>query len=60
MGKMAKLKFYASKPYFSTLTRQYYPEYDVAFQDSRRHGGGADVDFNIYYINPDGTAEIVF
>jgi hypothetical protein len=48
------------KPYFSTLTRQYYTDYDAAFQDSRQWGGGAYVDFNLYYVHPDGTAEIVF
>ena len=57
---MAKLKFHASKPYFSTLTRQYYSEYDAAFHDSLGRGGGAELDFNIYYVHPDGTAEIVF
>jgi hypothetical protein len=57
---MAKLKFHPTKPYFSTLTRQYYPEYDAAFHDSLREGGGAEVDFNIYYIHSDGTTETVF
>lgn len=47
-------------PYFSTLTRQYYSDYDAAFYDSRQQGGGAYVDFNLYYVHPDGTAEIVF
>jgi hypothetical protein len=49
-----------NKPYFSTLTHQYYSDYDAAFQDSRQQGGGAYVDFNLYYVHPDGTAEIVF
>jgi len=57
---MAEFTFHPTKPYFSTLTRQYYPEYDAAFHDSLRHGGGAEVDFNIYYVHPDWTAEIVF
>lgn len=57
---MAKLTFHATKPYFSTLTKQYYPEYDAAFHDSLRNGGGAEVDFNICYVHRDGTAEIVF
>jgi hypothetical protein len=57
---MAKLKFHASRPYFSTLTRQYYPEYDAGFHDSLRQGGGAEIDFNLYYVHPDGAAEIVF
>ncbi len=55
-----KLKRYASKPYFSTLTGKYYPDYDTAFRESRRAGGGAYCDFNICYINPDGTVETVF
>lgn len=55
-----KLKRYASKPYFSTLSGEYYPDYDAAFRESRRAGGGAYCDFNIWYINPDGTVETVF
>jgi hypothetical protein len=55
-----KLKRYASKPYFSTLTGKYYPDYDTAFRESKRAGGGAYCDFNICYINPDGTVETVF
>lgn len=57
---MAKLKFIPSRPYFSTLTSRYYPDYDSAFQDSLREGGGAYVDFNIYYIESDGKFEYVF
>ncbi len=57
---MAKLKFHQNKPYFSTLTGRYYSDYDKAFQDSLRDGGGAHVDFNLYYVNPDRTSEIVF
>ena len=57
---MAKLIYHASKPYFSTLTRRYYPSYDAAFQDSLRDGGGAYNDFNLYLVHPQGTAEIVF
>jgi hypothetical protein len=57
---MAKLKVHEDKPYFSTLTRRYYSDYDAAFQDSLREGGGADVDFNLYCVHPDGSAEFVF
>ncbi|GEM_PF-5215876 len=57
---MAKLKFHKNKPYFSTLTGLYYSDYDKAFQDSLRNGGGAHVDFNLYYVNADRTSEIVF
>jgi hypothetical protein len=57
---MAKVKFHPTKPYFSTLTGRYYSDYDEAFQDSVRNGGGAQVDFNLYYMSADGTSEIVF
>ena len=57
---MAKLKFIPGRPYFSTLTSRYYPDYDSAFQDSLREGGGAYVDFNLYYVDLDGKTEIVF
>lgn len=57
---MPQLSFRESKPYFSTLTEQYYPTYDAAFQDSLRNGGGAEIDFNLYLIHPDSTVEIVF
>ena len=57
---MARLTYHRTKPYFSTLTDQYYPSYDAAFQDSLRNGGGAYNDFNLYLIHPGGTAEIVF
>ena len=57
---MAKLKFIPGRPYFSTLTNRYYPDYDSAFQDSLREGGGAYVDFNLYYVDSDAKAEIVF
>lgn len=57
---MATLSYHDATPYFSTLTDQYYPSYDAAFQDSLRNGGGAYNDFNLYLIHPGGTAEIVF
>lgn len=57
---MAKLKYRKNKPYFSTLTRQCYPSYESAFKDSVRNGGGANNDFNLYLVHPDGTAEIVY
>jgi hypothetical protein len=57
---MAKLRFHKSKPYFSSLTRGYYPDYETAFQDSLRNGGGAETDFNLFYVHPDGSAEYVF
>jgi len=55
-----KLAYKQGRPYFSTLTRRYYPTYDAAFQDSLRESGGADVDFNLYFVHADGTSEIVF
>ena len=57
---MATLKFIPGRQYFSTLTSRYYPDYDSAFQDSLREGGGAYVDFNLYYVDSDGKTEIVF
>ena len=58
--KMTKLKFIAGKQWYSTLTSRYYRDYDSAFHDSLREGGGAYVDFNIYYIESDGKFEYVF
>ena len=57
---MAKLKFIPGRQYFSTLTSRYYHDYDSAFHDSLREGGGAYVDFNICYIESDGKFEYVF
>jgi hypothetical protein len=57
---MAKLRYFRNKPYYSTLTRRYYPDYDTAFRESERAGGGASVDFNLYYFHSDGTFEYVF
>jgi hypothetical protein len=57
---MAQLRFKKGNPYYSTLTRRYYPSYDAAFQDSVREGGGAYVDFNLCYVHPDNTFEYVF
>lgn len=56
----SKLKYFKNKPYFSTLTGKYYPDYDGAFRESLRAGGGARVDFNLYYIHSTGSFEIVF
>jgi hypothetical protein len=56
----AKLAYMEGSPYFSTLTNRYYCCYDAAFEDSLRAGGGAEIDFNLYFIHPDGNAEIVF
>ena len=57
---MAKLKFIPGRQYFSTLTSRYYTDYESAFHDSLREGGGAYVDFNLYYVDSDDKAEIVF
>ena len=57
---MANLKYYEDRPYYSTLTRRYYPDCDEAFLDSKREGGGVYVDFNLYYMRSDGTFEFVF
>ena len=55
-----KLAYKEGRPYFSTLTGCYYRTYDAAFQDSLPEGGGADIDFNLYFVHPDATSEIVF
>jgi hypothetical protein len=57
---VSALTYHKTKPYFSTLTTRYYPTYDAAFQDSLREGGGAQSDFNLYLVYPEGTAEIVY
>jgi hypothetical protein len=57
---MPQITYHKSKPYFSTLTKRYYPTYDAAFQDSLRNGGGAQTDFNLYLVHPEGNTEIVF
>jgi hypothetical protein len=57
---MAKLKYHKNKPYFSTLTKRYYPNYDDAFRGSLREGGGGYNDFNLYLVHANGTNEIVF
>jgi hypothetical protein len=61
----AKRAYMEGGPYFSTLTNRYCSCYDAAFEDSLRAGGGAEIDFNLYFIHPDfiypdGNAEIVF
>jgi hypothetical protein len=55
-----QLTYFKNKPYFSTLTGKYYSDYNGAFRESLRAGGGAEVDFNLYYIHPAGNFEIVF
>jgi len=55
-----QLTYFKNKPYFSTLTGKYYSDYNGAFRESLRAGGGAEVDFNLYYIYPAGNFEIVF
>ena len=57
---MAQLTYHKAKPYFSSLTKRYYPDYDAAFQGSLRAGGGAEIDFNLYLVHPSGKIEIVF
>jgi hypothetical protein len=57
---MAQFTYYKSKPYFSTLTERYYANYDAAFKDRLRAGGGAEIDFNLYLVHPSGKIEIVF
>ncbi len=57
---MARLTYHKAKPYFSTLTERYYSTYDVAFRESLRAGGGAEIDFNLYLVHPSGNSEIVF
>lgn len=57
---MPQIVDHKGKPYFSTLTKRYYPTYDAAFENSLRNGGGADNDFNLYLVRPDNTIEIVF
>ena len=57
---MPQISYHKGKPYFSTLTKRYYPTYDAAFEDSLRNGGGADIDFNLYLVRSDNSVEIVF
>lgn len=57
---MAKLRYFRNKPHYSTLTKQYYASFDLAFQASLRDGGGAYNDFNIYLVKPDGSVEYEF
>jgi hypothetical protein len=57
---MAQLTYHKAKPYFSSLTKRYYPSYDDAFQESLRAGGGAEIDFNLYLVHPSGKVEMVF
>lgn len=57
---MRQITYHKGKPYFSTLTKRYYPTYEAAFQDSLREGGGAEIDFNLYFVHPEGSTEIVF
>jgi len=57
---MPQISYRKRKPYFSTLTKRYYPTYEAAFQDSLREGGGAENDFNLYLVHLDNTVEIVF
>jgi hypothetical protein len=57
---MAQLTYHKAKPYFSSLTQRYYGNYDAAFQDSLRAGGGAEIDFNLYLVHPSGKVEIVY
>jgi hypothetical protein len=57
---MAQLAYHNAKPYFSSLTKRYYGNYDAAFQDSLRAGGGAEIDFNLYLVHPSGKVEIVY
>ena len=54
------LAYHKGKPYFSSLTKRYYGNYDAAFQDSLRAGGGAEIDFNLYLVHPSGKVEIVY
>jgi hypothetical protein len=55
-----KPRYYRNRPYYSTLTRRYYSTYDVAFRESKRAGGGAYCDFNLFLVHPDGSFEFVF
>jgi hypothetical protein len=57
---MSQITYHKGKPYFSTLTTRYYPTYEAAFQDSLREGGGAQIDFNVYLVHPEGSIEIAF
>ena len=57
---MPHISYHKGKPYFSTLTKRYYPTYEAALEDSLRNGGGADTDFNLYLVRADNSVEIVF
>ena len=57
---MAQLTYHKAKPYFSSLTKRYYGNYDAASKDSLRAGGGAEIDFNLYLVHPSCKVEIVY
>jgi hypothetical protein len=51
---MAQLTYHKAKPYFSSLTKRSYVNYETAFQDSLRAGGEAEL------AHPSGKVEIVY
>ena len=54
------LTYIQGKPYYSSLTKRYYPTFDAAFIDSQREGGGVWCDFNLYFVHANGDAEFVY
>jgi hypothetical protein len=57
---MSTLTYIEGRPYYSSLTKRYYPTFDAAFLDSLREGGGSVCDFNLYFVHPNGDAEFVY
>jgi hypothetical protein len=57
---MSTLTYIEGAPYYSSLTKQYYPTFDAAFLDSLREGGGSLCDFNLYFVHSNGDAEFVY
>jgi len=58
--KTIRLRYYKGRTYYSTLTGQYYADYESAFHASKKEGGGVYVDFNLWVVHADGSSEIVY
>ena len=49
---MSDIRYVEGKPFFSTLTRQYYPTYAEAAKAGLRSSS------RIFWVQPDGTADV--
>lgn len=58
--KSIRLRYYKGRTIYSTLTNRYYANFDTAFQCSKKAGGGACVDFNLWFVHSGGSCEIVY